>query len=203
MRARGDLREVRAADLRFTAAEAAAYLNDAMDLALTAADVEVLEARTEGWIAALQLAALSLQGRADPAAFVAEFAGDDRFILDYLADEVLERQPPSCGTSCSTRRSSARSRPTSAPPSPASPTPGPPSIGSTGRTCSSCRSTTGAPGTGTTTSSPTSCGLGSVPTTPTGWRASTAAPASGTPPTATATRRWSTPWRAATRGRPS
>ncbi|MBX3284052.1 MAG: helix-turn-helix transcriptional regulator [Actinobacteria bacterium] len=94
MRARGDLREVRAADLRFTAAEAAAYLNDAMDLALTAADVEVLEARTEGWIAALQLAALSLQGRADPAAFVAEFAGDDRFILDYLADEVLERQPP-------------------------------------------------------------------------------------------------------------
>jgi LuxR family transcriptional regulator, maltose regulon positive regulatory protein len=52
----------------------------------------VLEARTEGWIAALQLAALSMQGRSDPASFISEFAGDDRFILDYLADEVLERQ---------------------------------------------------------------------------------------------------------------
>ena len=94
MRARGDLLEIRAADLRFTPEEAAAYLNDAMDLTLDSADVEVLEARTEGWIAALQLAALSLQGRSDPAAFVADFAGDDRFILDYLADEVLERQSP-------------------------------------------------------------------------------------------------------------
>jgi LuxR family maltose regulon positive regulatory protein len=92
MRAKGDLCEVRAGDLRFTAAEAASYLNGAMDLALDPADIEVLGTRTEGWIAALQLAALSMQGRADPAAFVAEFAGDDRFILDYLADEVLERQ---------------------------------------------------------------------------------------------------------------
>ncbi len=81
-------------DLRFTADEAAEYLNDAMGLSLTAEDIEVLEARTEGWIAALQLAALSMQGRSDPDAFVAEFAGDDRFILDYLADEVLERQTP-------------------------------------------------------------------------------------------------------------
>jgi LuxR family maltose regulon positive regulatory protein len=94
MRARGELLEVRAADLRFTAAEATSYLNGAMDLTLGAADIDVLEARTEGWIAALQLAALSMQGRADPAAFIAEFAGDDRFILDYLADEVLERQSP-------------------------------------------------------------------------------------------------------------
>lgn|GEM_PF-2488474 len=92
LRADGDLLEIRAADLRFTAGEAAAYLNGAMDLTLTAADVEVLEARTEGWIAALQLAALSMQGRRDPASFINEFAGDDRFILDYLADEVLERQ---------------------------------------------------------------------------------------------------------------
>jgi len=92
LRADGDLLEVRAADLRFTADEAAAYLNGAMDLTLTAADVDVLEARTEGWIAALQLAALSMQGRSDPASFINEFAGDDRFILDYLADEVLERQ---------------------------------------------------------------------------------------------------------------
>lgn len=94
LRAAGDLLEVRAADLRFTAEETAAYLADAMDLTLDAADVDVLDARTEGWIAALQLAALSLQGRDDPAAFVAEFAGDDRFILDYLADEVLDRQRP-------------------------------------------------------------------------------------------------------------
>lgn len=92
LRADGDLLEVRAADLRFTTGEAAAYLSDAMDLTLTAADVDVLEARTEGWIAALQLAALSMQKQADPSSFIAEFAGDDRFILDYLADEVLGRQ---------------------------------------------------------------------------------------------------------------
>ena len=94
LRAGGDLLEIRAADLRFTPGEAGSYLSDAMHLAVTAGDVEVLESRTEGWIAALQLAALSMQGRDDPSSFVAEFAGDDRFILDYLADEVLEQQPP-------------------------------------------------------------------------------------------------------------
>lgn len=93
LRARGDLLEVRAADLRFTGAEASAYLNDAMGLTLSAGDIDALEDRTEGWIAALQLAALSLQGRDDPAAFIAGFAGDDRFVVDYLADEVLDRQP--------------------------------------------------------------------------------------------------------------
>jgi LuxR family maltose regulon positive regulatory protein len=93
LRARGDLVEVRAADLRFTAEEAGAYLNDAMGLDLTRADVDALEGRTEGWIAALQLAALSLQGREDPSAFIAGFAGDDRFVVDYLVDEVLDRQP--------------------------------------------------------------------------------------------------------------
>jgi ATP/maltotriose-dependent transcriptional regulator MalT len=92
LRADGDLLEVRAADLRFTADEAVEYLNGAMELTLTTADVDVLEARTEGWIAALQLAALSMQGRDDPGSFISEFAGDDRFILDYLADEVLDRQ---------------------------------------------------------------------------------------------------------------
>lgn len=94
LRADGDLFEVRAADLRFTADEAGSYLAGSMELDLTADDVAVLEARTEGWIAALQLAALSMQGRDDPSSFVAEFAGDDRFVLDYLADEVLERQGP-------------------------------------------------------------------------------------------------------------
>src|SRR5690606_38156871 len=94
LRADGDLLEIRAADLRFTADEAGEYLNGAMELTLSEDDVDVLEARTEGWIAALQLAALSMQGRSDPASFISEFAGDDRFILDYLADEVLERQTP-------------------------------------------------------------------------------------------------------------
>lgn len=92
LRASGELVEVRAADLRFTAEEATTYLNDAMGLQLTSADVDVLEARTEGWIAALQLAALSLQDRDDPAAFIEQFAGEDRFVVDYLADEVLDRQ---------------------------------------------------------------------------------------------------------------
>jgi LuxR family maltose regulon positive regulatory protein len=93
LRARGELVEVRAADLRFTLDEAAAYLNEVMGLALTARDVAALEGRTEGWIAALQLAALSLRGRDDVAGFIADFAGDDRYIVDYLAEEVLQRQP--------------------------------------------------------------------------------------------------------------
>lgn len=93
MRGRGELLEIRAADLRFTREEAAAYLIEAMGLALTASDVAALEARTEGWVAALQLAALSMQGRDDVAGFIAGFAGDDRYIVDYLAEEVLDRQP--------------------------------------------------------------------------------------------------------------
>lgn len=94
LRARGQMTEIRAADLRFTADEAAAFLNNTMGLSLSAQDVASLEARTEGWIAGLQLAALSLQGRTDIAGFIAEFAGDDRYIVDYLVEEVLERQPP-------------------------------------------------------------------------------------------------------------
>jgi LuxR family maltose regulon positive regulatory protein len=92
MRARGELAEIRAAELRFTADEAAAYLNEMMGLQLTAQDVAALEGRTEGWIAALQLAALSMQGRDDVAGFIAGFAGDDRYVVDYLAEEVLARQ---------------------------------------------------------------------------------------------------------------
>jgi LuxR family maltose regulon positive regulatory protein len=93
LRARGDLVEVRAADLRFTPEEVAAYLNDVIGLDLAASDIAALEGRTEGWIAALQLAALSIQGRDDVAGFIAGFAGDDRYIVDYLVEEVLERQP--------------------------------------------------------------------------------------------------------------
>jgi LuxR family maltose regulon positive regulatory protein len=93
LRGRGQLLEVRAADLRFTPEESTAYLNGAMGLALTSRDVAALDGRTEGWIAALQLAALSMQGRDDASAFIAGFAGDDRYLVDYLVEEVLGRQP--------------------------------------------------------------------------------------------------------------
>jgi len=93
LRASGELVEVRAADLRFTLDEAAVYLNDVTGLDLVASDIAALEGRTEGWIAALQLAALSMQGRDDVTGFIAGFAGDDRHIVDYLVEEVLGRQP--------------------------------------------------------------------------------------------------------------
>ena len=93
LRAGGDLIEIRAVDLRFTPDEAGAFLNGVMTLGLTAEDVTILEGRTEGWIAAIQLAGLSMQGRDDSAGFIARFAGDDRYIVDYLVEEVLQRQP--------------------------------------------------------------------------------------------------------------
>jgi len=93
LRARDQLTELRAADVRFTPAEASAFLQAVMGLSLSAADIATLEARTEGWIAGLQLAALSLQGHQDPSAFIRAFAGDHRYILDYLGAEVLQRQP--------------------------------------------------------------------------------------------------------------
>ena len=97
MRSRGQLTELRATDLRCTPSEARDFLNRVMRLELTADDVDALEDRTEGWIAGLQLAALSLQGIADRdevAGFISAFAGSNRFVIDYLADEVLARQPP-------------------------------------------------------------------------------------------------------------
>jgi ATP/maltotriose-dependent transcriptional regulator MalT len=94
LRAQGQLTEVRAADLRFDAAEANVFLLVAMGLDLEDEAVATLEQRTEGWIAGLQLAALSLQGRADVSAFLAAFTGSHRFVLDYLSDEVLVRQSP-------------------------------------------------------------------------------------------------------------
>lgn len=92
LRGRGELVEIRAADLRFSPEEALAYFNGQMGLALTAEDVAA-EGRTEGWVTALQLAALSMQGRDDVAGFIASFAGDDRYIVDCLVEEVLHRQP--------------------------------------------------------------------------------------------------------------
>src|SRR5260221_7177477 len=93
LRARSHLTELRAADLRFTASEAAAFLNQAMGLNLSAADIARLSDRTEGWIAGLQFAALSLQGHQDVPGFIQAFAGDHRYIVDYLVEEVLQRQP--------------------------------------------------------------------------------------------------------------
>ena len=92
LRARGELAEVRAADLRFTEQETAAYFG-VMGLRLSAGEVTTLDGRTEGWVAALQLAALSLQGREDSAGFIEGFAGDDRHVVDYLVEEVVHRQP--------------------------------------------------------------------------------------------------------------
>ncbi|MGK7909565.1 MAG: LuxR C-terminal-related transcriptional regulator [Synechococcus sp.] len=93
LRSHGELTELKVSDLRFTPDEAAAFLNQGMGLEISAVEVTALEQRTEGWIAGLQLAALSLQGREDIPDFVAAFSGDDRYIVDYLLEEVLQRQP--------------------------------------------------------------------------------------------------------------
>ena len=93
LRARGQLGELRAADLRFTPSEAAEFLEGVMGLDLSAEDIAALEDRTEGWIAGLQLAALSMRGREDVAGFIRAFAGDNRYVVDYLVEEVLQRQP--------------------------------------------------------------------------------------------------------------
>ncbi|UCC76197.1 MAG: hypothetical protein JSW37_11875, partial [Anaerolineales bacterium] len=94
MRARGDMTELRASDLRFSDKEAAAFLSDAMRLDLSPQDIDALEARTEGWIVGLQMAALSMRGRRDISAFIKAFSGTHRFILDYLVEEVLDQQSP-------------------------------------------------------------------------------------------------------------
>ena len=92
LRARGQLAELRATDLRFAPSEVAVFLNQVMGLDLSAEDITALERRTEGWIAGLQLAAISIQGREDTASLVQSFAGSHRYVLDYLVEEVLEQQ---------------------------------------------------------------------------------------------------------------
>jgi LuxR family maltose regulon positive regulatory protein len=94
LRGRGQLTELHTADLSFTPAETAIFLNQVMNLNLSPAEVAALEARTEGWIAGLQMAALSMQGLKDTAGFVRAFTGSHHYILDYLLEEVLQRQPP-------------------------------------------------------------------------------------------------------------
>jgi len=98
LRARGQLTELRAADLRFTPAEAAEFLGQVMGLNLSAEDIAALEARTEGWIAGLQLAALSMQGHQDVTSFIQSFTGSHHFVLDYLVEEVLHQQTESIQT---------------------------------------------------------------------------------------------------------
>jgi LuxR family transcriptional regulator, maltose regulon positive regulatory protein len=93
LRARGQLAELREGDMRFSPQEAAALLCSAVGAELPEAAVAALAERTEGWVAGLQLAALSLQGHGDPVGFVAGFSGSHRYVLDYLAEEVLDRQP--------------------------------------------------------------------------------------------------------------
>src|SRR5205085_11088361 len=98
LRARDQLTELRVSDLRFTPSEAAEFLNQGMGLNLSAEDVTALEVRTEGWIAGLQLAAISLQGHKDATSFIKSFTGSHHFVLDYLVEEVLQQQSESVQT---------------------------------------------------------------------------------------------------------
>ena len=93
LRGRGEMTELRLADLRFTAQETSTLLNEVMGLSLNPTQIATLEARTEGWVSGLQLAALSMLGRSDVDAFVSSFAGSNRYILDYLIEEVFQQQP--------------------------------------------------------------------------------------------------------------
>jgi len=98
LRVRSQLTELRATDLRFTPTEAVGFLNQVMGLDLSAEDIAALETRTEGWIAGLQLAAISMQGHIDPTSFIKSFNGSHHFVMDYLVEEVLQQQPESVQT---------------------------------------------------------------------------------------------------------
>jgi LuxR family maltose regulon positive regulatory protein len=98
LRARGQLTELRAAELRFTSSEAAEFLNQVMGLDISAENIAALETRTEGWIAGLQLAAISMRGHDDATSRIKSFTGSNRFVLDYLVEEVLDQQSESVQT---------------------------------------------------------------------------------------------------------
>ena len=98
LRARDQLTELRAAELRFTTSEAAEFLNQVMGLDLSPQNIDALETRTEGWIAGLHLAAVSMQGHQDAAGFITSLTGSHRYVMDYLMEEVLEQQPASVQT---------------------------------------------------------------------------------------------------------
>jgi LuxR family maltose regulon positive regulatory protein len=98
LRIRAELNELRSRHLRFTIQEVTRFLNDAMELALSPQDVAALDSRTEGWVAGLQMAAISMTDRKDKAQFIHAFTGSHRYVLDFLLEEVLERQPPEIKT---------------------------------------------------------------------------------------------------------
>ena len=100
LRARNQLTEVRTPDLRFTSMETSEFMCHVMGLDLSGEDAALIASRTEGWIAGLQLAALSLQGHPDAAGFIRTFSGSHRHVLDYLIEEVLQRQPKSVQDFC-------------------------------------------------------------------------------------------------------
>jgi LuxR family transcriptional regulator, maltose regulon positive regulatory protein len=93
MRVRGELLELRNTDLRFSPPQIASFFADVMGLTLTTDEITALDSRVEGWIAGLQLAGLALQGKSNPSEFIASFAGDHHYVLDYLGDEILDRLP--------------------------------------------------------------------------------------------------------------
>ncbi len=162
LRARRQLTELRAKDLRFTPSEAAAFLNQVMGLNLSAEDIAALETRTEGWIAGLQLAAISMQGHQDTTRFIQSFTGSHHFVMDYLVEEVLQQQPERVRPSCCTPRSSITCvllcvRPFCL--TPPVPDKQPWQI-SNAPTCSSSRWTTSGAGTAITISLPICCGSG-------------------------------------------
>ena len=93
LRARDQLNELRIPDLRFSPSEAAEFLTQVMGLNLAAKDIAALENRTEGWIAGLQLAAISMRGQKDLTRFIQSFTGSHHFVMDYLVEEILQQQP--------------------------------------------------------------------------------------------------------------
>jgi len=183
LRARGQLAELRQRDLRCTEQEARVVLGQAVGADLPEAAVAALTERTEGWVAGLQLAALSLRGQADVAGFVAGFSGSHRYVLDYLAEEVLDASPSRCGGSCSRPRSWSGCRARCATPSPAATTASGCWSRSSGPTCSWSRWMRCGAGGATTSCSPTCSGPASSSSSP-GWcRPCTAGPPPGTRPT--------------------
>ena len=194
LRARGQLTEVRERELRFTLEEAAALLRATVGVELPEAAVAVLVERTEGWVAGLQLAALSLQGHDDIAAFVKAFSGTHRYVLDYLAEEVLDRQPEPLRTfllqTAVLERLSGRCARRPAAAATASGCWSRPS----GPTCSWCRWTRCGAGGATISCSPTFSKPACSRSGPTGWRSCTGPRPPGTRHRAWPRRPSATPW---------
>jgi LuxR family maltose regulon positive regulatory protein len=198
LRARGQLAELRAAELRFTTQEAAALLRTAVGAELPEAAVAALGERTEGWVAGLQLAALSLQGRTDVAAFVEGFSGSHRYVLDYLAEEVLDASLITWSGFCWRRRCWSGCRGRCVPRLPAGPTARRCWSRWNGPTCSWFRWTRCAAGGATTSCSPTCCAPASRGSSPSGCPSSTQARPPGPSSTGWSTTPSGMPWPPAT-----